>query len=215
MSLPHRTVRCTRCTGCTDTPTAWPTANMTRRQPTSRTRSSPGTRRAGEVLASALCCLPTTADETVSAVVDGIDMTLCVLPDGTLAISACPSNTTLVTPDLSRVVATYDAKDHRRAVPASSQRPHPTPGEERDHHRRCWVAAIQAAYESASRRDNQLVLVAHSLGCWAAAYWLEQARPDTVAASWSRLPIPRGRRSRVGPHRRSWACPLALCRARA
>ncbi|MGA5564324.1 hypothetical protein ACPCUV_24605 [Streptomyces platensis] len=66
----------------------------------------------GEVLASALCSLEH-AGETASAVVGGNDMTLCVLPDGPLAISACPNNTTLVAPDLSRVVATYDAKDHR------------------------------------------------------------------------------------------------------
>ncbi|MBT2511454.1 hypothetical protein J7I98_37780 [Streptomyces sp. ISL-98] len=66
----------------------------------------------GEVLASALCC-PEGADETASAVVDGSDMTLCVLPNGTLTISTRPNNTTLVTPDLSRVIATYDSKERR------------------------------------------------------------------------------------------------------
>ena len=55
-----------------------------------------------------------------------------------------------------------------------------------------WVAAIQAAYEIASRRDRRVVLVAHSLGCWAAAHWLEQARPDTVAAFLVAPPDPRG-----------------------
>ncbi|MEU8776607.1 alpha/beta hydrolase [Streptomyces sp. NPDC048606] len=45
-----------------------------------------------------------------------------------------------------------------------------------------WVAAIRTAYEIASRHDSQVVLVAHSLGCWAAAQWLEEARPDRVAA---------------------------------
>ena len=66
----------------------------------------------GEVLASALW---TTDDGigTASAVADGNDLTLCVLPDGVLAVSACPDNTTLITPDLRRVVATYDSKDQR------------------------------------------------------------------------------------------------------
>ncbi|WP_307123385.1 alpha/beta hydrolase [Streptomyces sp. B1I3] len=45
-----------------------------------------------------------------------------------------------------------------------------------------WVAAVQAAYEIASRRDSEVVLVAHSLGCWAAAHWLNQAEPDGVTA---------------------------------
>jgi serine hydrolase len=55
-----------------------------------------------------------------------------------------------------------------------------------------WVAAVQAAYEIASRRDGRVVLVAHSLGCWAAAQWLEQARPDEVAAFLVAPPNPRG-----------------------
>ncbi|MFJ2820109.1 RBBP9/YdeN family alpha/beta hydrolase [Streptomyces toxytricini] len=55
-----------------------------------------------------------------------------------------------------------------------------------------WVAAIQAAHETASRRDGRVVLVAHSLGCWAAAHWLEQARPDAVAALLVAPPDPRG-----------------------
>ncbi|MER6559242.1 alpha/beta fold hydrolase [Streptomyces sp. NPDC001027] len=55
-----------------------------------------------------------------------------------------------------------------------------------------WVAAIQAAYEIASQRDSQVALVAHSLGCWAAAHWLEQARPDAVAAFLVAPPDPRG-----------------------
>lgn len=45
-----------------------------------------------------------------------------------------------------------------------------------------WGAAVQDAYETASRRDSQVALVAHSIGCWAAAHWLGQARPDGVAA---------------------------------
>ncbi|WP_313895801.1 MULTISPECIES: RBBP9/YdeN family alpha/beta hydrolase [Streptomyces] len=35
-----------------------------------------------------------------------------------------------------------------------------------------WVRAVQGAYVEASRRDSRVVLVAHSLGCWAAAEWL-------------------------------------------
>ncbi|MFE9169428.1 hypothetical protein ACFYNZ_07855 [Streptomyces kebangsaanensis] len=66
----------------------------------------------GEVLASALCC-PTYGDETASAVADGNDMTLCVLPDGTLSVTARPDCTTLIAPDLSRVLATYDSNAYR------------------------------------------------------------------------------------------------------
>ncbi|MEU1369122.1 alpha/beta fold hydrolase [Streptomyces sp. NPDC005803] len=55
-----------------------------------------------------------------------------------------------------------------------------------------WVAAIQAAHETASRRDNQVALVAHSLGCWAAAHWLEKARPEAVAAFLVAPPNPQG-----------------------
>lgn len=35
-----------------------------------------------------------------------------------------------------------------------------------------WVGAVQEAYDDASRQDGQVVLVAHSLGCWAASTWL-------------------------------------------
>ncbi|MET7330757.1 hypothetical protein [Nonomuraea sp. NPDC005650] len=65
---------------------------------------------AGDALASALW---ETSDRAATAVAEGGDMTLCVLPDGTLAVSASPNNTTLITPDLSRVVTTYDSKDLR------------------------------------------------------------------------------------------------------
>ncbi|MEU5611580.1 RBBP9/YdeN family alpha/beta hydrolase [Streptomyces sparsogenes] len=37
-----------------------------------------------------------------------------------------------------------------------------------------WVDAVQEAYDDASRRDSQVVLVAHSLGCWAASAWLDR-----------------------------------------
>lgn len=37
-----------------------------------------------------------------------------------------------------------------------------------------WVDAVQEAYDEASRRDSPVVLVAHSLGCWAASAWLDK-----------------------------------------
>ncbi|MGC7101835.1 RBBP9/YdeN family alpha/beta hydrolase [Amycolatopsis lurida] len=55
-----------------------------------------------------------------------------------------------------------------------------------------WVAAVQAAYDITSRRDSQVALVAHSLGCWAAAHWLDQVRPDRVAAFLVAPPNPQG-----------------------
>lgn len=54
-----------------------------------------------------------------------------------------------------------------------------------------WVAAVGAAYEIASRHEGQVTLVAHSLGCWAAAQWLERARPDGVMAFLVAPPDPR------------------------
>ncbi|MEU4343632.1 hypothetical protein AB0H00_20580 [Nocardia sp. NPDC023852] len=53
------------------------------------TRYSPD----GVPLATALCC-PSDPDGTHSAVADGNDMTLCVLPDGTLSVNAHPDCTT-------------------------------------------------------------------------------------------------------------------------
>jgi predicted alpha/beta hydrolase family esterase len=55
-----------------------------------------------------------------------------------------------------------------------------------------WIAAIRSAYETASRRDSRVVLVAHSLGCWAAAQWLERTHPDGVSAFLVAPPDPRG-----------------------
>lgn len=34
---------------------------------------------------------------------------------------------------------------------------------------RDWVDSVQTAYEVAAARDDRVVLVAHSLGCWTAA----------------------------------------------
>lgn len=42
-----------------------------------------------------------------------------------------------------------------------------------------WVGAVQDAYDDAFRRDGRVVLVAHSLGCWAAAVWLNK-HPSTA-----------------------------------
>nr|WP_024126841.1 hypothetical protein [Streptomyces sp. F2]AHE39605.1 Putative LigA [Streptomyces sp. F2] len=66
----------------------------------------------GEVLASAQFRTGG-AREGGSDVADGGDISLCVLPDGVLAITATPDMTTLVARDLSRVLAVYDSKDGR------------------------------------------------------------------------------------------------------
>lgn len=47
---------------------------------------------------------------------------------------------------------------------------------------RDWVAAVHTAHQAAASRDGQVVLVAHSLGCWAAARWLAETRPGDVVA---------------------------------
>jgi predicted alpha/beta hydrolase family esterase len=38
-----------------------------------------------------------------------------------------------------------------------------------------WVEAIERAVKTAESRNDELALVAHSLGCWAASTWLQQA----------------------------------------
>jgi serine hydrolase len=35
-----------------------------------------------------------------------------------------------------------------------------------------WISAVQSAYDAIVQQDEHVVLVAHSLGCWAAAEWL-------------------------------------------
>ncbi|MEU0465609.1 alpha/beta fold hydrolase [Amycolatopsis sp. NPDC006131] len=55
-----------------------------------------------------------------------------------------------------------------------------------------WVAAVGAAHATAARRGERVVLVAHSLGCWAAAEWLAVAQPRGVAAFLVAPPDPRG-----------------------
>ncbi|MFG2428522.1 RBBP9/YdeN family alpha/beta hydrolase [Streptomyces sp. NPDC048590] len=57
-----------------------------------------------------------------------------------------------------------------------------------------WVAAVRTAYERAARQadGDGVALVAHSLGCWAAARWLEEARPGGVVAFLAAPPDPLG-----------------------
>ncbi|MFI0895896.1 RBBP9/YdeN family alpha/beta hydrolase [Streptomyces sp. NPDC020983] len=55
-----------------------------------------------------------------------------------------------------------------------------------------WVSAVQTAYEAVGGAREPVVLVAHSLGCWAAACWLEGARPEGAAAFLVAPPDPRG-----------------------
>ncbi|MFJ8788664.1 RBBP9/YdeN family alpha/beta hydrolase [Streptomyces sp. NPDC102462] len=55
-----------------------------------------------------------------------------------------------------------------------------------------WVAAVHTAYQSAARHDGQVALVAHSLGCWAVAQWLDGVRPESVVAFLVAPPDPRG-----------------------
>ncbi|MFC5731385.1 MULTISPECIES: RBBP9/YdeN family alpha/beta hydrolase [Nocardioides] len=37
-----------------------------------------------------------------------------------------------------------------------------------------WIDSVQTAFDVASARDRDVVLVAHSLGCWAGAAWLRR-----------------------------------------
>jgi len=57
-----------------------------------------------------------------------------------------------------------------------------------------WVDAVQTAYEAASHQNGEVALVAHSLGCWAAASWLHKAQPDRITAFLVAPPDPRGER---------------------
>lgn len=43
-----------------------------------------------------------------------------------------------------------------------------------------WVAAIERAVNDAEARDSEVVLIAHSLGCWAASTWLNGATGPRV-----------------------------------
>ncbi|AYG78107.1 hypothetical protein DWB77_00214 [Streptomyces hundungensis] len=46
-----------------------------------------------------------------------------------------------------------------------------------------WVGAVQEAYDDASRRDSHIVLVAHSLGCWAVSTWLDRNPSSPVGGA--------------------------------
>lgn len=46
-----------------------------------------------------------------------------------------------------------------------------------------WVAAIERAAQTPALRDTELVLIAHSLGCWAAAAWLAGTTGGRVGAA--------------------------------
>jgi predicted alpha/beta hydrolase family esterase len=68
-----------------------------------------------------------------------------------------------------------------------------------------WVGAVGRAYEEVggggaagaavqpAEGAGGVVFVAHSLGCWAVARWVEQVRPGDVAAFLVAPPDPRGR----------------------
>jgi predicted alpha/beta hydrolase family esterase len=46
-----------------------------------------------------------------------------------------------------------------------------------------WVAAVDRAVNDAEARDSEVVLIAHSLGCWAASAWLNGATGRHLAGA--------------------------------
>ncbi|HEY3502027.1 MAG TPA: alpha/beta hydrolase [Actinocatenispora sp.] len=46
-----------------------------------------------------------------------------------------------------------------------------------------WVSAVDVAYTAAAGQDDRVALVAHSLGCWAAACWLDRHPSAKVAGA--------------------------------
>ncbi|WLW57575.1 RBBP9/YdeN family alpha/beta hydrolase [Streptomyces sp. YU58] len=46
-----------------------------------------------------------------------------------------------------------------------------------------WVDAVQKAYDRARGQDSRVVLVAHSLGCWAASTWLTRNPSNPTAGA--------------------------------
>ncbi|MER5510679.1 alpha/beta hydrolase [Streptomyces sp. NPDC002766] len=46
-----------------------------------------------------------------------------------------------------------------------------------------WVDAVQEAYDDAAQQDCHVVLVAHSLGCWAASTWLNENPSSSTAGA--------------------------------
>ncbi|WP_308403909.1 RBBP9/YdeN family alpha/beta hydrolase [Streptomyces rhizoryzae] len=56
-----------------------------------------------------------------------------------------------------------------------------------------WVAAVGTAYGEAARHGDRVVLVAHSLGCWAASAWLRRNPSSPVGGAFLVAPPdPRG-----------------------
>lgn len=55
-----------------------------------------------------------------------------------------------------------------------------------------WTDALREAFAAASSQADRVVLIAHSLGCWAAAEWVRQAEPPVAAAFLVAPPDPRG-----------------------
>lgn len=51
-----------------------------------------------------------------------------------------------------------------------------------------WVDSVQDAFEEASARDREVVLVAHSLGCWAVSEWLARNPSAQVKAAFLAAP---------------------------
>ncbi len=66
-----------------------------------------------------------------------------------------------------------------------------------------WVGSVQRAYDTARARDEtgEVVLVAHSLGCWAAATWLSEAARAAPAIRGALLVAPPDPRGPAFPHR--------------
>jgi predicted alpha/beta hydrolase family esterase len=46
-----------------------------------------------------------------------------------------------------------------------------------------WIAAVQRAYDAAAQQDAHVVVVAHSLGCWAVSEWLADSPSTPVRAA--------------------------------
>ncbi|MCS3780027.1 RBBP9/YdeN family alpha/beta hydrolase [Tsukamurella ocularis] len=51
-----------------------------------------------------------------------------------------------------------------------------------------WVDSVQDAFDEASVRDREVVLVAHSLGCWAVSEWLARNPAARVKAAFLAAP---------------------------
>ncbi|MFJ6574233.1 RBBP9/YdeN family alpha/beta hydrolase [Streptomyces sp. NPDC091292] len=63
-----------------------------------------------------------------------------------------------------------------------------------------WVDAVKEAYAEASRQESRVVLVAHSLGCWAASTWLNKNPSSPIGGAFLVAPPDPG-----GPEFPRWA----------